>query len=343
MRDRYHALRSALIAAVLPAAFGGKMGSAGPALTEQTREAIEKCISRSAPPWPDEWKKDYIDTIRSAIESHGHTKHYAERLEILAKGFGPYWESFTKTGDRSHFDVHLARIRWYVEHLLGTEFPSEQERRKLRDQYTEIWDHAATSLLAQFPFLDPNAVRGAKTDHLNQYYRKIETPLMPVYLRPMSEEQVGQIKQRWHDLRYARVDLWRSLGGDSTLPGSNPRRDYRLTQKSLAQLDTHIWAIVATAPDYYRSAMENRIKALEHVYHLKREARTKQQRMEKGHSRQLAQSEHIGFLLGALLETARCFDGLTLANRQEQTTLGQPPRASKGGGAHEVEQGSREK
>lgn len=128
-------------------------------------------------------------------------------MEILRKGFAPYWESLNKSAERSLFEVHHARIRWYVEDLMGTAFPSEKERRKLRDQYTDIWNHATSSLLTQFPFLDPNAVQAAKADDLSLCYRKIEAPLMPVYLRPFSEEQVGQIKQRWDKLRYARVGL----------------------------------------------------------------------------------------------------------------------------------------
>jgi len=219
MQDKYHALRSVLIAALLPAIFAGKMGSAEPALTEQILEAIQNCMAQSPAPWPDEWKQEYLDTIRRAVESHQDAPHYAVRLEILRKGFAPCWHGLTKNKDRPLFEVYLCRTRWYVEHLMGTKFPSEEERQRLRNQFTEIWNHAANSLLEQFPFLDPNAVQAAKADDLSLCYRKIELPLMPVYLHPLSAEQVAQIKQRLDKLRYARVDLWRQLISRSPTPG----------------------------------------------------------------------------------------------------------------------------
>jgi hypothetical protein len=149
-------------------------------------------MARSPAPWPDEWQHEYIDAIRRAIGSHQDAPQYAVRLEILREGFGPYWESFKKSRDRSLFEVHRTRIRWYTEHLMGTKLPNEAERQKLRNQYTDIWDHAAGSLLAQFPFLDPNSVQAAKAEHLSRCYLKIEAPLAPIYLRPFSEAQVGQ-------------------------------------------------------------------------------------------------------------------------------------------------------
>lgn len=207
MPDKYHALRSAaLIIALFWGILAGVTKSDELSLTNQILQAIEDCMNRTPSQWPDEWKREYIETIRKAIELHRDASNYAERLEILRKGFVPYWESFEKISERSFFELHYARIRWYTEHLMGTKFPNEEERQKLRDQYKDIWNYAAKSLLAQFPFLDPNAVQAAKAEDLRQCYQKIDAPLMPVYLRPLSAEQVGQIKQRWDKLRYARVD-----------------------------------------------------------------------------------------------------------------------------------------
>lgn len=310
MPNKYRSLRSIIITALLPTAFAGKLDSSCPALIEQTLETIQKCMAQSPAPWPDEWKNEYIDTIRSAIELHRDTPHYDERLEILRKGFGPYWESFEKTQERSLFDVHRARIRWYVEHLMGTEFPTEDDKQKLRDQFTDIWNYATNSLLAQFPFLDPNTVQAAKADDVSICYRKIEAPLMPVYLRPMSEEQVDQIKRRWDDLRYARVNLWRRLDSKQTrssengnAPSPKAERSYDLTKESMSQLLGLVWVVVPQRPDYYLKAMENQIRATKQRVQMKRQAQSDQQRLEKERSRQLLQAEHISFLLAALLET----------------------------------------
>ena len=348
MPDKYHALRSVLIAALLPAIFAGKMDSA---LTEQTLQAIEDCMARSPAPWPDEWKRQYLETIRSAVESHQDAPHYALRLEILRKGFQPCWEGLTKTKDRSLFEVYRTRMRWYTEHLMGTKFPSDAERQKLRNQYTDIWDHAASSLLAQFPFLDPNAVQAAKADNLSLCYRKIDAPLMPVYLRPLSAEQVAQIKQRWDKLRYARVDLWRrldpgsktsSVNGDATSSGTE--RHYQLTKESLSQLLAQIWMVVPQRPDYYLNALEKRTRALKRRFQSKRNARSDQQRLEKERSRQLLQTEHISFLLAALLETPHCLEGGPPSfSTQEQIPLEQQDKTAKGSGAYEVDNNSPEK
>lgn len=326
MPDKYHALRIAVVAALLPTIAAAKVDSVGPALTEQTLEAIRNCMAHSRTPWPEEWQKEYMETIRSAVESHQDAAHYAKRLEILRKGFAPYWKGLTRSKDRPLFEVYRCRMRWYVEHLMGTQFPSEDERQKLRDQYTDIWNHAADSLLAQFPFLDPNAVQKAKADDLSIRYRKIGAPLMPVYLRPMSAEQVGQIKERWEKLRYARIDLWRRMssrsstpGGNGDAPSPNAKRDYDLTKESLSQLLGQVWMVVPQRPDYYLAAMDNQIKALKRRVQVRHQARSDQQRLEKTRSRQLLQTEHISFLLVALLETPQCLEGAHPSSFRSET------------------------
>jgi len=319
------------------------MGPPRSALTEQTLEAIRNCMARSPGLWPDEWRQEYFDTIRSAVESHRDAPHYAARLEILREGFAPCWQGLTKIKDRSLFEVYRTRIRWYTEHLMGTKFPSDEERQKLRNQYTDIWNHAANSLLRQFPFLDPNTVQAAKADDIRVCHSKIDAPLLPVYLRPLSEEQVGQIKQLWDKLRYGRVDLWRRLSGDSTRPfesrdaqSSNAEHDYQLAKESLSKLLGLVWMVVPQRPDYYLAAIENQTGALKRRVQVKRQARSDQQRLEKERSRQLLQTEHISFLLAALLETPQCLDGAPSIITQEQNPLEQQDKTAKGGVAYEV-------
>jgi hypothetical protein len=197
--------------------------------------------------------------------------------------------------------------------------------------------------LEQFPFLDANAVEAAKADDLSLCYGKIDAPLMPVYLRPFSVEQVAQIKQRWHKLRYARVDLWRKLGGGSTTPSdgddatiSNTERHYQLTKKSLSQLLGQVWMVVPQRPDYYLKALENRTKALKQRLQSKRQAQSNQQRLEKTRSRQLLQVEHISFLLTCLLETPLCLEDGQSIIMQKQRPLEQQDKIAKGGGAYEL-------
>jgi hypothetical protein len=157
---------------------------------------------------------------------------------------------------------------------------------------------------------------------------------------------MDRIKQRWHDLRYARVDLWRQLGGDdgSKKPhlSSPPDQtkplqehpDYLLTRRSLAQLQAQIGAIVAPAPDYYRSAVANHMAAQKRRFQSRSEAWQQERRLEKEYSGQLLQTEQIAFLLAALLESPKCFDESSSGGPQDNTASNQHEGITEGGGWH---------
>lgn len=273
---------------------------------EQTLATVRDCMARSRAPWPDAWASEYVATIREAANMCERDCQYAARLDILREGFSSYWEALKKNQDRSHFEVRRAQIRWCVENLMDAGLPGEEETQTLRHQYEDLAEHAAGSLLAQFSFLDPNMVREAKADHLAECYRNIDAPLLPIFLTPFSEAQVEEIKQRWHKLRYARVDLWRKLGGRAKALGENrdapsvrTHPDYLLTRRSLEQLRPQIWASTARAPDYYRSAVANHIAAQKRRLELMSQARRKE--MQIGNA--VLQTEYVSFLLAALLET----------------------------------------
>jgi hypothetical protein len=121
-----NAIRSVFILTIFSSIASGTTSSENPDLAEQTIEVIRNCMSPSSVPWPNEWKREYLETIRSVVESHRDVTHFDLRLEILRNGFGPYWVSFKKTTEKSLFEVHRARTRWYVEYLMSTEFPTEE-------------------------------------------------------------------------------------------------------------------------------------------------------------------------------------------------------------------------
>jgi hypothetical protein len=263
-------------------------------------------MAKSPPPWPEDWGREYVDTICFAIGSHQDAIRYATRLQIVRRGFPPYWEGFKKTRDRSLFEVRREEIRWYVESLMNADLPGEAERLKLQDQYRDLVDYGARSLLTQFPFLDPNVVQKAKADCLADCYRNIEFPLLPVFLHALSEAQIEQMKQRWHAQRYTRVDLWRQIEKSSgtsavkqggTSGGGRP--DYLLAQRSLAQLRAQLWTVVTVVPDYYRAAVANATDWQRRHSRARLQARNQ----EEGPQRTVLQAEYIGFLLAALLET----------------------------------------
>ena len=274
---------------------------------EKTVAGIRECMARSPAPWPEAWRKEYGDAIRQVIALHQEAPQYATRLEIVCKGFPPYWEGLKKGRERSLFEVHRAQIRWYVESLMSAELPGKEDQQELLDQYKSLWDYATSALLTQFPFLDPNMVNRAKADHIAECYRAIESPLLPAFLHPLSEDQVRKIKRRWHDLRYARVDLWGQLGGDGAMsakepqmPPGNAHPHYLLTQRSLIQWRAQMLALAASPPDYYRDAVRKDADAERGRLQLRSEARTREERLGMA----VLQTEYLSFLLAALLETA---------------------------------------
>ena len=102
MPDYHHTLRNVLIALLLPAIVVGAAGSKRPEPAGHTLEVIRDCMGRSPAPWPGEWNQEYVETIGSAVESHRDAPQCAVRLEILRKGFGPYWESLKNTAIIRH-------------------------------------------------------------------------------------------------------------------------------------------------------------------------------------------------------------------------------------------------
>jgi len=270
---------------------------------------VQDCMARTPTPWPEAWQREYADTIREAILSGRENSQYTERLQIICDGFGPYWQSLTNSKERSAFEVRRAQIRWYIEHLMNSALPGEEERHVLRQQCEDLAEHGAQSLLAQFSFLDPNMVHKAKADCLADCHRNIDAPLLPIFLTPFSQGQISEIKERWHKLRYARVDLWRQLGGgrttsprsvhDTASPETHP--DYLLAQRSLSQLRAQVWAVASPPPDYYRTAVANDVEAQKRKFQMMSEARRQESRLGNA----VLQTEYLSFLLGALLETAQ--------------------------------------
>jgi len=143
MPDYHRTLRNVLITALLTVIAAGSTKSAQPALIEQTLGAIRDCMARSPAPWPEEWRQEYVDTICHAISLQKDTTRYNERLGILRRGFELYWQDLNKSIERSVFEVHRAQIRWYTENLMDAKLLSEDERQKLRNQYKNLWEHAA--------------------------------------------------------------------------------------------------------------------------------------------------------------------------------------------------------
>jgi hypothetical protein len=274
---------------------------------EKALAAVRDCIAKSPAPWPPAWQEEYVDTIRATLASHPEAGPNAPWLEILREGFPSYWKSLKKGADRTLFEVHQAQIRWYVDTLRAGDLATAAERQKLRAQCRDLMGCALASLTAQFPLMDPNVARKAKEDCLAECYRGIEVPLLPTFRRAFTEDQVRLLKDRWTNLCYARVDLWRQLREG---PGTRDEKtavsfgemhpDYLLTKRSLDQLRGQIWSLIPAPPDYYRDAVSKESAALKQRVRWQAAAHTREMRLGVA----VWQTEYLSFLLTALLETA---------------------------------------
>lgn len=222
-------------------------------LVDQTLSLLGDCMSAHPVLWPESWQREYLERIRRVLVSCEDKPGFALRLEILGNGFQSYWERLEKARSRPSFEVKCAQIRWYVEHLMETAIPNEIERQSLRDQWKDLYDHAASSLLDQFSFLDPNRIRSISAMRLSECHRGIDAPLEPVFLGLFTEAEMKQIKQRWHDSRYSRVEIFSQLGGDDIMLDEGPKGSFSdehphslLAERCLAQYLAHIRMIVGS-------------------------------------------------------------------------------------------------
>jgi hypothetical protein len=307
---------------------------------EEALAAVQDCMARSPAPWPDAWRQEYLNTIREAISSDPNASQFLRRLEILRGGFALYWADLKNTPERSHFEVRRAQIRWYVENLMAAELPGEEETALLRHQYENLANHAAEGLLAQFSFLDPNEVRNAKAAYLADCYREIDAPLQPIFLTPLSQGQMEQINGRWHDLRYARVDLLHQLRAtpqspteNRSTPSGQTHPDHLLTRRSLKQLRSQIWVLVAPDTDYYLAAATKDLDAQKRRAQLMLRIRSREARQ----SMAVVQTEYLSFLVAALLETPAC---LSPGEIQKARQLNHEHSSLEGGDAYELKSAS---
>ena len=287
-------------------------GLAAPSPVEPALAAIENTMATSPAPWPPTWCSEYVEVIRDAATVCEEPPDYAPKLNALAEGFPWYWEALSKSRDRALFELQCAEVRWYARRLVSSPFPGPEERRAVRSQVEDLWHDVAQSLLAQFPFLDSNTVCQAQRDHRHESLRWVDTPLKPIFQRPFTPDQMDRIREGWHELRYARVDLMRQLGGEEVFLATNAPEaalsahpHYLLTYRSLQQLADYIWTLVAHPPEVYVKARQDYWTARQRQRQRTLLARAQEQRLRTERSRHLHQTEYLSFLLVVVLESAR--------------------------------------
>lgn len=127
-------------------------------------------------------------------------------------------------------------------------------------------------------------------------------------LRPFSDDQIKTIKDGWHDQRYTRIDVWQQIEKSAKKTSSESQaqtaismgRDYLLTKQSLSLLEGLIWSVATPPPEYLQNATANAANAEVQRFRAKSDARGREMRLSTAE----VQTECLGFLLAALLETA---------------------------------------
>jgi hypothetical protein len=305
-------LQSILILTLFSTIVYGISSSKNTDLVEQTIEAVQECMESGPVPWPDEWKKEYLDTIRKAILTHQNTPQYNRKLEILHKGFALFWNHIKKSKcSATQFKVYIAEIRWYIEHLMREKLSSKKEREILKIQYRELFVYAIESLRGQFPFIKRDITDAALQKGLQQSYERIDAPLMPIYSKPFTDNQIKRIKARWDSSHTNRSGLWSKFSSNVRMQGSdvqvtNPKMHphYVFTKRCISSLLGSIWRVAVIPPDYCVMALQ---QSMEESKELEQEFRynsASERRLISHFGTRIEQVEQWSFIFKGLLETA---------------------------------------
>ena len=82
-----------VLAILIPRTVGRAAGSLPGKRVQQALEAIHECMQRTPTPWPQAWRREYIETIRQAMpanpQAESGTWHLTAPLETAAYVPGP--------------------------------------------------------------------------------------------------------------------------------------------------------------------------------------------------------------------------------------------------------------
>jgi len=173
MPDKYHSLRGAMIAELLPALVGGKIGPSGVKQSGPVADVlsmVERSVSDLGVGWTGERQREYLDTIRRALSNDHDSPDYPARIEIFRRGFQLLWSRRDVSDlSQAQYDVYKAEIRWFCETLMADEPVPVSERALLKAQIRDLCDYATEHLRAQFPFLTPACVQEGKAGALAEF------------------------------------------------------------------------------------------------------------------------------------------------------------------------------
>jgi len=279
---------------------------------EQALATVQDCLARSSAPWPDAWQREYLATVREALSNDPNRPDYPARIEIFQRGFLRYWGQVE--GARLtpvEYDLRKAEMRWYCETLMAEGLASASEKAILKGQLAELCDYATEYLKGRFPFLKPECVEAAKKAVLAEFDQEVDSPLLPIFRRPLSEDRVRAVKaswlrlyRRWHficrEVRYGG-------GGRGDLSDSRDltsHAHYRLARRCLSYLPRIIWPTLGKPPGYVLEVVSKLSREKTERGRINRQGADAERELAMRSSNQVEQVEEWSFIFTALLETA---------------------------------------
>jgi hypothetical protein len=274
-------------------------------------------MARSPAPWPDTWQREYLATIREALSSDPNRPDYPARIEVFRRGFTRYWAQAQGSGlTQVEYDLRKAEMRWYCETLMAEGPASASEKAVLKGQLRDLCDYAAEYLKGRFPFLTPECVEEARRTALAEFDQEVNSPLLPIFRRPFSEDQLRAIKANWARLYRRWHFIWRDIRyggggqGDLSDPGDLATHSYyRFARRCLTYLPRTFWPTSAKPPGYVVDVTRKLNAEKAERGRINRQGADAERELAMRSSNQVEQVEEWSFVFTALLETANRSEG----------------------------------
>jgi hypothetical protein len=255
--------------------------------------------------------------IREALSNDPNQPDYQARIGVFRRGFTRYWgKSQGSELTQPEYELRKAEMRWYCETLMAEGPASASEKAVLKVQLRDLCDYAAEYLKGRFPFLTPGCVEEAKKAALADFDQEVDSPLLPIFRRPFSEDQLRAIKANWGRVYRRWHFIWRDVryagGGQGDL--SDPRDlashpHYRFVKRCLLYLPRTIWPTGAKPPGYVVDVIRELNAEKAERGRMNRQGADAERELAMRSSNQIEQVEEWSFVFTALLETANAGNG----------------------------------
>ncbi len=278
---------------------------------EDIIDAIRQRITDPNAGWSIEWQREYITAVEDVVRRHTDVPDYDTRLDIVRRGFHPYWILISQTQcNRIQFEVYKAEIDWFIDTLMSDPLPSEADGRALRMQLWELCSWSGEHLRGQFPFLEEMIVQEAQSVIMRELDERLASPLLPTFRRPLSSDQLRHIRKQWARSHQRWFFIWRhaqrnTLDQMGKSGASNPKtiRTQWFVCRCLRDLPGMLWFTVGEPPVDVLHAYErlHQHNALE----VRAQAETRQWELALNANviPHLEQVEQWSFVFSALLQT----------------------------------------